>query len=561
MGLTTAMYTGLTGMSVNQTRIATIGNNIANVNTTAFKSSRTLFQTQMSQTFTNGSSPAATGGGGVNPTQLGFGAAIASTQKNMTPGTLEATGIASDLAIQGNGFFMVNRPGSGIAYTRDGAFSLDANNRLVSSDGYAVRGFGVDGSFNVVRGTLTDLTVPLGTMSLARATSGVQMNGELSAAGTIATLGSSLASQALVDGTGAPATASTPLSDVRPATSPFTPMFAAGNTLTLDGATRGGRTLPTQSFTVGSTGSTLGEFGSWLQSAAGIQTGAGLPGAPGVSIAGGQLVVNGNAGEPNALSILPNNIRSDNGSFGAPFAFTQTQAANGTGQFTSFTVYDSLGTPVQVNATFTLESTPSGGPVWRYYLDTRSPAGATQALGSGTVTFDNNGNFASAAGNTFSIDRSGTGALSPLAFSMDLSQVHGLSTQNSEIVMSTQDGFPPGTLINFGVGADGTINGVFSNGLSRVLGQVAIAQFSNDQGLVAEADNLFLLGPNAGEPLITAPGEFGAGMVIGGALEGSNVDLAREFIGLITSSTGFQAASRVISTSSDMLEQLLLASR
>jgi flagellar hook protein FlgE len=83
----------------------------------------------------------------------------------------------------------------------------------------------------------------------------------------------------------------------------------------------------------------------------------------------------------------------------------------------------------------------------------------------------------------------------------------------------------------------------------------------NPEGLIAEGDNVYALGPNAGEATVTAAGEFGAGTVLSGALELSNVDLAAEFIGLITSSTAFQASSRVISTSSDMLDQLLLIVR
>ncbi|MFN0137740.1 MAG: flagellar hook protein FlgE [Phycisphaerae bacterium] len=559
MGLTTAMYTGLTGMSVNQTRIATIGNNIANVNTTAFKSSRTLFQTQMSQLLSAGSAPSATLGG-TNPQQLGFGASIGSTQKNMTAGSVETTGVPSDAAIQGSGFFVVQSPAGRTAYTRDGAFYLDSANRL-TYDGYTVRGFGVDASNNILPNALTDLSIPLGTQTIARATENVQIDGDLSSDGTIATQGNQLTSQPMVDGGGGAASAGTALTDVHSSTNPGTPLFAAGNTITVSGATRGGRVLPPQSFVVGTTGNTLGDYATWLQGALGIDTTAGVPGTPGVTVAGGTLVINSNASNESEYEISTSDILSDNLGVSSPFTFTETQEANGSGVFTSFNVYDSLGAPVTVNATFALDSTPTTGPVWRYYLDTTRPDGSLQNLGTGTVTFDNNGNYVSVAGNQFSIDRSGTGATSPLGFTLDLSQVDGLSTQLSAVVMSDQDGFPPGTLNNFSIGADGTINGSFTNGLTRVLGQLAIAVFPNDEGMVAEADNLYSAGPNSGAALITPPGTFGAGTIISGALETSNVDLAREFIGLIQSSTGFQAASRIISTSSDMLEQLLLIAR
>ena len=184
MGLTTAMYTGLSGMNVNQTRINTIGHNIANVNTTAFKSSRTLFQTQFSQLLALGNGPSNTSGG-VNPTQVGLGAVVGATQKDFNPGSIETTGIASDLAIDGDGFFVLRRPSGQQVNTRDGSFLLDSDNRLVSMDGYAVRGFGVDENFNIQPTVLTDLVLPLGTLSIAEATENVVMDGDLSAAGTI----------------------------------------------------------------------------------------------------------------------------------------------------------------------------------------------------------------------------------------------------------------------------------------------------------------------------------------------------------------------------------------
>ncbi|MBI5863251.1 MAG: flagellar hook-basal body complex protein [Planctomycetes bacterium] len=560
MGLTTAMYTGLSGMNVNQTRIDTIGHNIANVNTTAFKSSRTLFQFQLSRILSGGSAPSETTGG-TNPTQVGLGAVVGSTQRDMTPGSVETTGINSDVAIQGAGMFVLQRADGRQVYTRDGAFSLDANNRLVSMDGHAVRGFAVDSNFNVVPGVLSDLTIPVGTLSIAHATQNVTLDGDLSAGGTIATQGSTHATQTLVDGGGGLAAAGTALSDLRDGAIPGTTLFAAGNTITVSNLTRGGRVLPPRSFVIGTDGSTLGDFATWLQSAAGIDMTAGVPGTPGVTIENGQLVIRGNAGEANALGIDANVVRSDNGGGSLPFTFTQTAEANGSGVYTSFTAYDSLGNAVVANASYALEALTATGPVWRYYLTAPDGAGVLQAIGTGTVSFDNNGNYVSATGNQFNLDRSGTGATSPLQITLDFSQINGLSTELSNVIAASQDGYPPGTLANFGIGVDGTVSGTFTNGQSRTLGQLAVAVFSNDEGLIADTDNNYLNGPNSGEPVITTPGLTGAGQMMGGALELSNVDLSREFIGLITSSTAFQAASRVISTSSDMLDQLLLITR
>lgn len=560
MGLTTAMYTGLTGLNVNQTRIETIGNNLANVNTTAFKGSRTLFQTQVSQLLSVGNAPNADSGG-VNPTQVGLGALVGGTQKVFTPGSIETTGIASDLAIDGSGFFIVRRPNGQQLYTRDGSFSVDSRNRLVTVDGYSVRGFGVDSNFNVVPTVLTDLSIPLGTTTIARPTSTVIMDGDLSAASTVATQGSISVSQALVAGSGGPATAGTLLTDLRSASAPGVPLLAAGNTITVAGVEKGDRELPRRSFVVGQDGNTLGEFATWLEGALGINKTEGVPGTPGVTVENGALTITSNAGQPNAIRITTNDFSSDNASVPLPFAFTQTQEANGSGVSTAFTLYDSLGNPLIADLTFVLEATPATGPVWRFYAESPDNAGGTRVLGTGLVSFDTQGNFLSATGNQLQLDRSGSGAASPQTFTLDFTGIHGLSTLVSNVVMAQQDGYPPGTLTGYRIGQDGTINGTFTNGLTRTLGQIAVAVIPNPEGLIAESDNAYSLGPNSGNPTVTAPGTLGAGQVLSGALELSNVDLSREFIGLITSSTGFQAASRVISTSSDLLDQLLLIVR
>ncbi|MEW6252692.1 MAG: flagellar hook-basal body complex protein [Planctomycetota bacterium] len=560
MGLTTAMYTGLSGLNANQTRVETIGHNIANVNTTAFKGSRTLFQTQFAQTMSMGTPPSATSGG-TNPLQIGLGTLVGTTQRMNGPGAVETTGLPGDMAIEGGGYFVVDSPGGGRYFTRDGSFALNSQHELVSSDGFYLQGYGVDQNFAIIPGQLQNLVLPIGQLEISRPTQQVQMDGDLSAAETIATQGTQHSTQALLGAGGGPADGAALLTDLRAAGGPEAALFVVGDVLTLSGATRGGRELPPQTFTVGTTGSTLGELAAWLQSALGIQTGEGLPGSPGITIVNGQLVVRGNAGEPNALGLGSSNLMSSNASVGLPLQFTQDAEATGGGVFTSFSVYDSLGNPVHVNATFTLDSTPGSGPVWRYYLEAPDAPLSSRQLGSGTLSFDTRGNYVSATGNQVSLDRSGSGAISPLVFTLDFSALNGLSTQMSDVIMADQDGFPPGTLNGYSIGVDGTITGTFSNGMSRTLGQVVLATFANEAGLVAESDNLYSVGPNSGPAAVVTPGTQAAGLIRGGALETSNVDLAREFIGLITASTAFQANSRVISISSEMLDQLLLAMR
>ncbi len=560
MGLTTAMYTALSGLQVNQTRIETIGHNIANVNTTAYKGSRTLFQTQFARTLSLGTPPSETSGG-TNPMQVGLGAMIGTTQRNTNSGSLETTGIASDMAVDGAGYFVVQTPAGHTYYTRDGSFSLNSANQLVTQDGYYLRGYGVDENYQVIPGQLQNLEIPLGRMRIARATENVAIAGDLSAAETIATRGSEHNSQPLVNGGGAAVTANTLLTDVRAAAQPGSVLFADGDVITVSGAARGGRALQPEEFTVGVTGSTLGDFAAWLQNALGIQTDPALAGSPGVSIAGGALVIRSNTGEPNAIAITGNDLTSNNVAVPLPLQFTQINEAAGTGVFTSFTVYDSLGNAVPVNATFTLEDTPDTGPVWRYYLESAANDLTPHSYATGTLSFDTAGNFVSATGNQILIDRTGTGAAAPLSVTIDFSALNGQSTAVSNVLMADQDGYPPGTLSGYGVGTDGTITGLFSNGLARTLGQVALATFANDGGLVAEANNLYSAGANSGPPAVTTAGSLGAGLIQGGTLELLNVDLSSEFIGLITSSTGYQAASRVISVSNEMLDQLLMTLR
>jgi len=573
MGLTTAMYTGLTGLNSNQYRIDTIGNNVANVNTTAFKGSRANFQNQFSLMLSSGSGPGATTGG-TNPSQIGLGSMLGSVQRNFLPGAIETTGLPTDMAIEGSGFFVVKTPEGEPAYSRDGSFKVSAEQMLVSTDGFQVQGYGVDSDFTIIPGVLQDLEIPLGTLSTARATRETELDGNLNADGDISTQGSILMSQVLQEGAsgGPAATAATLLTDVYDATS-VTALFDDGDVITVRSAKKGsggGRQLPSESFTVSAT-STLGDFATFLNNSLGINGDAALSGTPGVKVGDtapdeGKIIVEGNLGEENAITIELSDILSTNANFNAPFQFTEEQEATGESVFTTFIVYDSLGSAVQMDLTMTLESKSNTGTTWRFYAESPDDTDASGVLGTtGTLTFDNDGMLTSATGNTVSVDRDNTGALNPLQVTLDFTNVTGLAAaytaQPSTLVMTTQDGYGAGTLSNFAVGNDGVIIGTFSNGLTRDLGQIALATFSNPEGLVADINNLFKIGANSGQPMITTPQTLGAGSVLAGALELSNIDLTREFIGLITATTGFSASGRVISTSNELLNELLMIAR
>src|SRR2546428_748195 len=174
MALTSTLFTGLSGLDVNSTRLNVVGNNIANVNTVAFKASRALFKPQFYVT-DNAGSPSTADFGGENPSQRGLGAVVASIEKDYSPGAIEVTGKSTDLAIDGDGFFVVQ--GKEQKYTRDGSFTLNQSNQLVTTAGDFVQGFGVDANGNIIAGKLQDIQIPLGSLTQAKATQTASFQG------------------------------------------------------------------------------------------------------------------------------------------------------------------------------------------------------------------------------------------------------------------------------------------------------------------------------------------------------------------------------------------------
>ena len=189
--------------------------------------------------------------------------------------------------------------------------------------------------------------------------------------------------------------------------------------------------------------------------------------------------------------------------------------------------------------------------------DNQPLTGTDVAVGTGLLTFDGNGNFVTATNDQIAIERHGVPSVTPLQFDLDFGLVSGLATQDASLAATRQDGSEPGVLNNFVVGEDGTIRGVFSNGVTRDLGQLQLARFANPAGLEARGLNLFARGVNTGLPVQGSPGENGIGNVIGGALELSNTDIGGDLIELVLASTQYRGNSRVITTSQQLLDELL----
>ena len=574
MALTSALYTGLSGLDVNQQTLNIVGNNIANANTTSYKSSRVLFKPQFYVTNDAGSAPT-NAFGGTNPEQEGLGSTVSSIDKNWSPGQITPTGKPTDMAIDGGGFFVVQNP-KGQEFTRDGAFSLNSADQLVTADGSFVQGYPADPNGMILPGALQNITIPIGATTTAKPTGNVTMAGNLDGSGTAATGASILNSQDLTTiGGAAPPTGATLLTNLASTAANGTPLVAAGDTFTLQG-TVGGRQQAAQTFTV-TAASTVQDLQNFLEGGMGVDTnitpaaGQPTPGSSLVPVTGDpnsvMLTLTGDPGTDNSLSLTGNSLVNQNGI--SPFQFQNgvdaagnKSGANGTSVHTSFVAYDSLGSPVNVDVTAVLAGKTTAGDTWQFFATSGDTGNGSTVVGNGTLTFDSTGKLVNSTGTTLNIDLTGTGAKSPLSINLNLNNVSSLaSPTGSTLVMSQQDGSQIGTLDNFSVGADGTITGSYSNGQTKPLGQVALATFANNNGLVDEGGNMYQSGANSGAAVISNPGELGAGQIRSGSLEQSNVDLSTEFVNLIVASTGFSAASRVISTSNQLITDLLNSAR
>ena len=373
--------------------------------------------------------------------------------------------------------------------------------------------------------------------------------------------------QALEDGGGSPATAATLLTDVQDPSNPASILniFSAGSVLTLQGVEKGGKALGNFTFEVGpanttlsdTNGETLGELMQFLEDVLGIDST--VDGA-GVTINGaGEIEIVGNIGTVHDLSMSVGDMISTTAPT-QPLRFSKEQDANGEAVRTTFVAFDSLGTPLTIDLSIVLISKDNNGTTWRYYSESRDDTDLSLALGTGELTFDSFGQLMEVSNPTLAVDRFDTGAINPLSITMDFGGADNftaLTDQASTLAAVSQDGSAIGTLDSFSIGEDGIINGAFTNGLTRTLGQVALNVFSNPEGLSEAGANMFRATASSGDSVPVTPQTFGAGRIISGALELSNVDLSQEFVNLITINTGFSASARVISTSDELLQQLL----
>jgi flagellar hook protein FlgE len=199
MGLQSAMTTALTGLQAAETTIDVVGNNVANSNTVGFKESNAVFATQFLQTQSIGSAPSDSRGG-TNPRQIGLGVKVAAITPDFTQGTIEISANPLDVAIQGDGFLMIQGSQGEQLFTRNGQLQTNANNEVVTITGSRVLGYGVDDQFNIVE-TLTTLQIPLGEETVAQATETAILAGVLTPTADVADTPSIISSEVLGDNT------------------------------------------------------------------------------------------------------------------------------------------------------------------------------------------------------------------------------------------------------------------------------------------------------------------------------------------------------------------------
>lgn len=655
--VSTALYTGLSGLRVHQTYIDVIGNNLANVSTPGFRGSRATFSDILSFTVRSGSGPSGSFGG-VNPLQIGTGAFMSTVDTDLNQGTLQDTGRSLDVALQGRGFFTLTN-GVQTFYSRVGSFGIDADRtlvdlrsglRVVGSTGnsisvpvsdtlpavptqtiqfqgnlparvggplaeivqsnapleqgtaatktatasgaaspqfdltafagktvlVSVNGgaqqtitfpaatFGapptgpgpvsastVAAAFSVaglavtaddLAGTIRFDTVRLGTNATLKFDDGPSATGLLQSLGLNATL---------VAGTQATATTASDLGQLTARNAAYVP----GDAITVRGTNPDG-TVFSDTFVYGAAndGTTIADLLTFINGT--LDSGQ----AQATLTADGNIRVTANDKEEAELSLFLGDVNGNTGTNSWPNFIVSQQGAGPDQAVTSIDVVDSQGRAHPVTLTFTRSTVDS--TIWDLQAEIDSAEGTITQGSIGQVRFNDNGSFNVIGGGTNSLAFSWNGISAVQSVQVDLGtsgQFDGVAQLGNTATVAAvdQDGYAAGTLLNVGFNNEGELVGYYSNGQNQTLDTLRISMFSNEGGLVRSGDTMFVESPNSDDAITTTANAAGAGTVRAGQLENSNVDIAREFVNLIEAQRGFQANSRVITTTDEILAELM----
>ncbi len=448
-----SLYAGVSGLQNHQTRMDVIGNNIANVNTDGFKKGRVQFQDLISQTAGSPSRPNERVGG-INPKQVGLGVKIATIDTIQTQGSVKTTGVKSDLALLGEGFFMLKN-GEKLLHSRYGGFTLDKDGTLVTaSNGFKVQGW----TAQEVNGEPTvqpasdpgDLVIPVGGKEPPKETSEVRFASNLDKSAKDEDTW--LIDKTIYDSFGAKHTLSLTYQKVPGVQNQWT------GTVQIDGEDPVGTNATVD---IGGNGNNTNTFTVNFDNSGSLQS---LVDPQGDTINQDELLIQ--------------------------------------------VSYDVLGT-----------NPGAGGAPQQQTIDLR------------------------------------IGAVGDMSES---------STQAADAFSNKaieQNGYGLGYLQDYSINTEGEIRGVYTNGVNKLLGKIALSRFTNPGGLEKVGGTLFQQSINSGEARIGESGVAGYAVMQEGALEMSNVDLTTEFTDMIVTQRGFQANSKTIQTSDQLLQEILTLKR
>ncbi len=565
-----ALSAGVTGLQAHQKMLDIAGNNLANVNTTAFKSSRITFSELLNETIKKASQPTS-GIGGTNPQQIGSGVGVAGISPDMSQGNIINTGNPLDLAVEGEGYFVLS-DGEKNTYTRSGSFAVDANSNLVDpSTGYLVQRIGSVGEIDGFQTTgINSINVPYDTAMAANATSSVTVAGNLSSDAMFTTPQTNVLKSDITFTTngGTAAIGTTDIDDL----DQFTGAFSADTgTLTISGYNHDGDALlagaGSLTLTVDATtdlDAVITKLNAVLSDAANVNADGSVDVA---SISNGHIVItDGASGYSRSDIKLAYTPGSDGESLTLPGYFEVSTVGGEEVKNASITIYDSHGVAHSLSAAFVRTDTAN---TWDMIL--------TSITGDiNGITFDNrriNGiEFAASDGSysglsitdadtaqfvvTFAHDTT-----NPQTIAIDLGttgQFNGLTqfAGNSTAVAREQDGYEAGRLVSASVNNGGVLIGAFSNGIKKDIATLQIALFQNKSSLESVGGGFYIPSANSGEAVATQAMTGGAGTIHGGSLEKSNADVATEFVNMIQAQNGFQANARTIRVANDILREL-----
>ncbi|MBU6428126.1 MAG: flagellar hook-basal body complex protein [Cyanobacteria bacterium REEB65] len=557
-----SLDTAITGLHGQQLDIDVISNNIANVNTTAYKSQSVTFASMLSQTLHDSTAPTANLGG-TNAMQVGVGVSSGSISSDETQGSLESTGKTTDMALSGDGYFMVN-DGAQSYYTRDGSFDFDANGNLVqTTTGMKVQGWSATNGTIPTTGAPGNVVVPKSLTLKPQASGTFSLQGNLNAASTDVNLAG------VLQGTNPVNVALRTLNsknEVIAGTVTYTPVAGTSswNVSFAPDAGSAGKLTSAASQTLGTiTFDSSGKpsSGTTLQPISLNYTTADGATAQSLSVDASNMTFSSTAAS-SAIGFQT----VDGGGAAIPAGYSGLVYA---GDYSmSVNYYDSLGVlhsgSLVMQRDVDQQSTAMGSnnPLeWRVLFASNDPTIKNNVAPSdlGNLKFDQGGVLNSASLSSLSLNYNNGAAASSIQLNPGTTGTTTGLTQNNNAstALANNDGYAAGSLTGIHVDSSGILSGVFSNGQLQQLAQVSVASFANPGGLETNGQDLFSTSNNSGIPEIGTAGTQGRGVISAGSLEQSNVDLSQQFADLIVAQRGFQANARVVTTSDQILQELL----